>query len=105
MPAPEPLPSPRTRSLRTGRTDISGSVGHTQWAASPGALGGPAEREDTAAVGAGLDALEAQAPQRAPWWMRARRSVLPPLCAVAVLIGIWQLVFLSGVKRPDILPS
>ena len=28
-----------------------------------------------------------------------------PLIAIAVLIGIWQLVFLAGVKRPDILPS
>ena len=63
------------------------------------------ERADTAAVGAGLDALEEQAPTRSPWWIRARRSVLPPLIAIAVFIGIWQLVFLAGIKRPDILPS
>ncbi len=31
--------------------------------------------------------------------------MLPPLIAIAVFIGIWQLVFLAGIKRPDILPS
>ncbi len=96
MPAPETLPAPRTSGSQADGADVTpASV----------ALAEPTEREDTAAVGAGLDALEAQAPQRTPWWIRARRSVLPPLVAVAVLIGIWQLVFLSGVKRPDILPS
>jgi NitT/TauT family transport system permease protein len=79
----------------------------TPTAATIGAAtsGEPLEREDTAAVGAGLDALEQQAPGKTPWWIRARRSVLPPLIAIGVLVGIWQLVFNAGIKRPDVLPS
>lgn len=69
------------------------------------AVAEPVEREDTAAVGAGLDALEAQVAAPIPWWARARRSVLPPVIAIIVLIGIWQAVFAAGIKRPDILPS
>ena len=101
MPTPETLPGPRS-----GETDLDAAGTHTASpATSSVAVVELTEREDTAAVGAGLDALEAQAPQRTPWPIRARRTVLPPLIAIAALIGIWQLVFLAGIKRPDILPS
>jgi NitT/TauT family transport system permease protein len=60
----------------------------------------------TAAL-AGLDSLEL--PQaRGPAGRRARRiwgAVWPKLLAVAIVIGVWQLVYLSGWKSAAILPS
>ena len=54
---------------------------------------------------AGLDALELPiAPrQTLPW--RIWRSTWPQLAAVAVVIGVWQLVVLSGVKPAYVLPG
>jgi NitT/TauT family transport system permease protein len=54
---------------------------------------------------AGIDALDLPiAPrQTLPW--RIWRSIWPQLAAVAVVIGIWQLVVLSGVKPTYVLPG
>ena len=52
----------------------------------------------------GLDALENQAitqNRRHIDWV----AILAPLAVVAALIGIWQLVYLSGIKDPWVLPS
>jgi NitT/TauT family transport system permease protein len=54
----------------------------------------------------GLDALDlttvAQPPSR---WRRGAEVVLPKLCAVAVLIGVWQLVVSLGVKPTYVIPA
>jgi NitT/TauT family transport system permease protein len=54
---------------------------------------------------AGLDALELPiAPrQTLPW--RIWRAAWPQLAAVAVVVGIWQLVVWSGVKPAHVLPG
>jgi NitT/TauT family transport system permease protein len=54
---------------------------------------------------AGIDALELPiAPrQTLPW--RIWRAAWPQLAAVAVVIGVWQLVVMSGVKPAHVLPG
>jgi NitT/TauT family transport system permease protein len=51
---------------------------------------------------AGLDALETDAAPRRSWLARTWSSVWPQLAAVAIVLGIWQVVALSG-WRPDYL--
>ncbi len=51
------------------------------------------EREDTAAVGAGLDALEAHVVARRPAWRRILGGFYPPLIALLVLLGLWQFAY------------
>jgi NitT/TauT family transport system permease protein len=63
------------------------------------------EREDTAAVGAGLDALEQQAVARPPAWKRFLSGVYPPLIALLVLLGVWQLAWVQHWKPEVNLPS
>ena len=54
---------------------------------------------------AGLDALELPiAPRQTPPW-RIWRSVWPLLAAVAVVIGVWQLVVMLGLKPAYVLPG
>ena len=61
---------------------------------------------DNQAFEAGLDALEtpALAPRPGPGAVFLR-SVLPPIVAVAVFIGLWQLAYSTGLKPSYALPS
>jgi NitT/TauT family transport system permease protein len=63
------------------------------------------EREDAAAVEAGLDALESVAIYRVPAWKRFLSGLYPPLIALLVLLGIWQLAYLRQWKPDYVLPS
>ena len=63
------------------------------------------EREDTAAVGAGLDALEEHATLRAPAWRRFLGGFYPPLIALLVLLGVWQFAYSRHVLPDYKLPS
>lgn len=63
------------------------------------------EREDTAAVGAGLDALETQIHARRPAWRRFLSGFYPPVIALLVLLLIWQLAYARHWKPDYILPS
>ena len=63
------------------------------------------EREDTAAVGAGLDALEEPERHRDPWWKRLGTSIVPPFLALILVLVIWEIVYLLGVKPEVMLPS
>ena len=65
----------------------------------------PAEREDTAAVGAGLDALEEHTTTRAPVWRRFLGGFYPPLIALLVLLGLWQFAYSEHWKPDYVLPS
>jgi NitT/TauT family transport system permease protein len=66
-----------------------------------------AAEENERAVVAGLDALDAgvQLPPRPGPGRVFVRSVLPPLVFLAVLLGVWQLAFMAGIKPPYALPS
>ncbi|QFZ17278.1 ABC transporter permease [Saccharothrix syringae] len=49
---------------------------------------------DLAAVGAGLDALDAPSQEQRPSpWKRFLRTAVPPLIAFALLLGVWQLLW------------
>lgn len=66
-----------------------------------------ARRSGTDDVAAGLDALEAPVlkPERR-WTPRAAASrLVPPVVAVAVLVGIWQVAYLLDLKPSYALPS
>ena len=54
---------------------------------------------------AALDALEIGEHESRPWWRTALASGLPPLVAVAIVVGIWQLVFALHVQPDYNLPS
>ncbi len=58
-------------------------------------------------VEAGLDALDTAtaAPARRGAWRTLTRSVLPPVVFLALLVGVWQLVYLAGVKPSYALPG
>jgi NitT/TauT family transport system permease protein len=55
-----------------------------------------------ATLEAGLDALEAPAPERRP---RRWTSVLPPVVALLLLVLAWQTAYALHLKAPEALPS
>ena len=63
------------------------------------------EREDTAAVGAGLDALETQIVARPPAWKRFVSGFYPPLIALLLFLGLWQWAYAEKWKPDYALPS
>jgi NitT/TauT family transport system permease protein len=63
------------------------------------------EREDTAAVGAGLDVLEEPDQARDPWWRRIGSSIIPPILAMVVVLVIWEIVYLLKLKPEVMLPA
>src|SRR4051794_28075962 len=58
-------------------------------------------------VVAGLDALEStpQLPPKPSLGRRFVRTMLPPIVFFTGLIGVWQLVYMAGLKPPYALPS
>ena len=52
-----------------------------------------------------LDALEVEPVTVTPWHTRAWSAMWPPLLALVVLIGLWELVFLAKLKPPALLPA
>lgn len=65
----------------------------------------PAGPADTAAIGAGLDALDTPNVEREPLLPRVLRTGLPPLVAVALFLGVWQVVWASAVYPDYQLPA
>jgi NitT/TauT family transport system permease protein len=63
------------------------------------------EREDTAEVGAGLDVLEEPDRVKDPWWRRVGSSIIPPILAMVVVLVIWEIVYLLGLKPEVMLPA
>jgi len=63
------------------------------------------ERADTAAVGAGLDALDVHIVARRPAWQRFLAGVYPPLIALLVLLAVWELAYSQHWKPDYVLPS
>jgi NitT/TauT family transport system permease protein len=60
--------------------------------------------DDLKDVEAGLDALQAQTQRRTSLAQQVRRSVAPPVIAVALLVLVWQIVAWMEVKPPHVLP-
>jgi NitT/TauT family transport system permease protein len=76
-------------------------------AADRGATGLATAADPEAAALAGLDRLEIPE-ARDSAGRRGRRiwaAVWPKLLAIAIVIGVWELIYLSGWKSPAILPS
>jgi NitT/TauT family transport system permease protein len=65
----------------------------------------PREQADLSRLEAGLDALEATVERGPSVWTRLRRTALPPLVAVVVVIAVWQLVYALKIKPTYALPG
>ncbi|HET6258923.1 MAG TPA: ABC transporter permease [Pseudonocardia sp.] len=63
------------------------------------------ERTDTAAVGAGLDALDSPTEARKPVLRRVLATGLPPLIALVLFLGAWQAVWASAMYPEYQLPA
>jgi NitT/TauT family transport system permease protein len=63
-------------------------------------------RDDSiATLEAGLDALTVTATARRPLGRRVAGTVLPPIVAFALVIAVWELVYLARVKPHYLLPA
>jgi NitT/TauT family transport system permease protein len=62
-------------------------------------------RSDTAAVGAGLDALDTPTEARKPVLRRVLATGLPPLVAIALFFAVWQAVWASAIYPEYQLPA
>ncbi len=60
---------------------------------------------DIAGLEAGLDALESTVVARQPWLRTAVSKALPPLVAIAIVLGLWQLAYHFELKAHYLLPS
>ncbi|GGU46790.1 sulfate ABC transporter permease [Streptomyces albospinus] len=76
-------------------------------ASATGASGtgpGPAAG-DLAGLEAGLDALDSAVVSRQPWLRTAVSKAFPPLVAVVIVLGLWQLAYHFQLKPHYLLPS
>ncbi|MGH3613240.1 MAG: ABC transporter permease [Pseudonocardia sp.] len=60
---------------------------------------------ESAAVGAGLDALDTPTVQRRPRWRRTLAIGVPPLIALAVFITVWQILWAAAIWPEYQLPA
>jgi NitT/TauT family transport system permease protein len=61
--------------------------------------------DSSAALSAGLDALDTPSPQRRPLWRRIIAVWVPPLVAFAVVVAIWQVLWAGAIWPEYKLPS
>ncbi|WP_436788682.1 ABC transporter permease [Yinghuangia sp. YIM S10712] len=62
--------------------------------------------QDVAGLEAGLDALETVVQgERTPWWRTILEKVVPPFCAIALVLAVWQIAFWAEVAPEYKLPS
>jgi NitT/TauT family transport system permease protein len=54
---------------------------------------------------AGLDALSVDVRQQTGWFTRFRRSILPPLVAVVVVLAAWQAFVAAGIRPTYVVPG
>ncbi|AZM49405.1 ABC transporter permease [Streptomyces sp. WAC 06738] len=84
-------------------TDTTGSTG------TSGAKSGAKAGEDSAArlagLEAGLDALDTRTASRTPLRQVLLQKVLPPIIAVALVVAVWQLLYVLEVKPDYQLPG
>ena len=58
-----------------------------------------------AAVGAGLDALDTPTEVRQPLWRRVVATAVPPLVALVLFVGVWQLLWAAAIWPEYKLPA
>jgi NitT/TauT family transport system permease protein len=61
--------------------------------------------DDLARLEAGLDALETETRFQQTRLRKAWSATWPPMVALVLLVGVWQLAYSSGIKEPYQLPS
>ena len=61
--------------------------------------------DDLEQLEAGLDALEQTSARRTSRLAKLLSGAWPPLLALALLVGVWQLLYASGVKPAYVLPG
>ncbi|MFI5619422.1 ABC transporter permease [Streptomyces sp. NPDC051567] len=66
---------------------------------------GGGRTDDTAGLGAGLDALDAVQTHRTPVREVLVKKVLPPVVAVGIVLAVWQILVSAQVTDPTKLPS
>ncbi|MEU9115818.1 ABC transporter permease, partial [Streptomyces sp. NPDC048483] len=97
-------------------TETTSATGKAGEAAAAPADGTPAEAtgkapatrdtaSDLAGLEAGLDALESTVVDRQPWLRTVVSKVFPPLIAIAIVLGLWQLAYHFQLKPHFLLPS
>ncbi|UGQ13770.1 ABC transporter permease [Yinghuangia sp. ASG 101] len=66
----------------------------------------PENEQDVAGLEAGLDALDTViAAERTPWWRTILAKVVPPLCAIGLVLAVWQIAYSADVAPDYKLPS
>ncbi|MFG2226809.1 ABC transporter permease [Streptomyces sp. NPDC048644] len=60
---------------------------------------------DLAGLEAGLDALESTVVDRQPWLRSLASKAFPPLIAIVIVLGLWQLAYHFELKPHYLLPS
>lgn len=66
----------------------------------------PQPEPELTSLGAGLDALETGGAERKPWWRRVLLAkIAPPVGAVVVILLIWDLLVVAGIKPAWALPG
>jgi NitT/TauT family transport system permease protein len=61
--------------------------------------------DDLARLEAGLDALETETRSQQSRLRKAWSATWPPVVALVLLVGLWQLAYSAGIKEPYQLPS
>ncbi|MFH8590255.1 ABC transporter permease [Streptomyces rimosus] len=87
-------------STETGTTDTASGTAVT------GAAGArPDGAADLAGLEAGLDALDTTVTDRQPWLRRLGAKAAPPVVAIVLVLGLWQLAYHFELKDHYLLPS
>ncbi|WP_206503524.1 ABC transporter permease [Streptomyces chrestomyceticus] len=74
--------------------------------ASPAATKKPdSGSSDLAGLEAGLDALDTKVSDRQPWLRTLTAKAVPPVVAIALVLGLWQLAYHFELKDHYLLPS
>lgn len=90
--------------MASTETKADASAAASPSAGGNGGAGKPAAA-DLAGLEAGLDALDARTTTRPPLGQVLRRKVVPPVIAVVLVLGLWQLAFALELKEPYQLPG
>ncbi|MFH8344131.1 ABC transporter permease [Streptomyces sp. NPDC018045] len=95
-------------STETGAAaEAAGTTDEPAAGAAPAPRGNavPDGSGDLAGLEAGLDALDTTVSARQPWLRTLTAKAVPPLVAIALVLGLWQLAYHFEVKDHYLLPS